>query len=131
MKNTYNVLNSKKRNAISLAAKKNTLISLAEGEEHFVNSNNDTQMRAKIDMNNNQIYNLPLPTGPKQPTTLAFTDLKYLHRNGKASMLSNLNMDNKKIINLRQPTDDTDAANKKYVDNEIEKNTTKCSSFRW
>ena len=67
-------------------------------------------------MNNNQIYNLPLPTGPKQPTTLAFTDLKYLHRNGKASMLSNLNMDNKKIINLRQPTDDTDAANKKYVD---------------
>ena len=31
-------------------------------------------------------------------------------------MANNLNMDNKKIINLRPPTSDTDAATKKYVD---------------
>ena len=31
-------------------------------------------------------------------------------------MNNNLNMNNKKIIHLLQPTDDTDAANKKYVD---------------
>ena len=96
MKNTYNVLNSKKRNAISLAAKKNTLKSLAEGEEHFVNINNETIMWAKINMNNNQIFNLPLPTGQNQPTTLAFTDNKYLPRDGTAAMLNDLNMDNKK-----------------------------------
>lgn len=96
MKNTYNVLNSKKRNAISLATKKNTLISLAEGEEHFVNINNETIMWAKINMNNNQIFNLPLPTGQNQPTTLAFTDNKYLPRDGTAAMLNDLNMDNKK-----------------------------------
>ena len=96
MKNTYNVLNSKKRNAISLAAKKNTLISLAEGEEHFVNINNETIMWAKINMNNNQIFNPPLPTGQNQPTTLAFTDNKYLPRDGIAAMLNDLNMDNKK-----------------------------------
>ena len=73
-------------------------------------------MWAKIDMNSYRISNLPLPDGPKQPTTLAFTDLKYLSRSGTAAMLNNLNMDNKEIIHLRQPTDDTDAANKKYVD---------------
>lgn len=107
MKNTYNVLNSKKRNAISLAAKNNTLISLAEGEEHFVNINNETIMWAKINMNNNQIFNLPLPTGQNQPTTLAFTDNKYLPRDGTAAMLNDLNMDNKKKINSIQPTSDT------------------------
>ena len=31
-------------------------------------------------------------------------------------MLNNLNMDNKSIIYLRPPTNDTDAATKKYVD---------------
>ena len=114
--NTYNVNNSKKRTALSLSSNKNTLISLAEGEEHFVNINNDTKMWAKIDMNNYQINNLPLPTGQKQPTTLAFPDNKYVHRDLTAAMLNDLNMNNKKIIHLRQPTDDTDAANKKYVD---------------
>ena len=111
LKNIYNVNNSKKRSAQSSSSNKNTLVSLAEGEEHFVNINNNTQMWAKIDthMNNNQ-------TEQKQPTTLTFTDNKYLHRDGTAAMTNDLNMDNKKIINLRQPTDDTDAANKKYVD---------------
>ena len=53
-------------------------------------------MWAKINMNNNQIFNLPLPTGQNQPTTLAFTDNKYLPRDGTAAMLNDLNMDNKK-----------------------------------
>ena len=34
-------------------------------------------------------------------------------------MGGNLNMNNKKIIHLRQPTSDSDAANKKYVDEAI------------
>ena len=49
-------------------------------------------------MNNNQICNLPLPTGQNQPTTLAFTDNKYLPRDGIAAMLNDLNMDNKKKL---------------------------------
>ena len=44
LKKTYYVNNSKKRNALSLSTNKNTLISLAEGEEHFVNINNETKM---------------------------------------------------------------------------------------
>ena len=74
------------------------------------------KMTGNIDMNNNRIYNLPAPTGGNQPTPLAFTDLKYLHVAGTNKMTNNLNMDNKKIINLRPPTSNTDAATKKYVD---------------
>ena len=74
------------------------------------------KMTGNIDMNNNRIYNLPAPTGGYQPTPLAFTDLKYLHVAGTNKMTNNLNMDNKKIINLRKPTSNTDAATKKYVD---------------
>ena len=74
------------------------------------------KMTGNIDVNNNRIYNLPAPTGPKQPTPLAFTDLKYLHVAGTNKMTNNLNMDNKGIIHLKPPTSDTDAATKKYVD---------------
>ena len=52
------------------------------------------KMTGNIDMNNNRIYNLPTPTGGKQPTPLAFTDLKYLHVAGTNKMTNNLNMDN-------------------------------------
>ena len=78
-----------------------------------------SKMTGNIDMNNNEILNLPAPTGPKQPTPLGFTDLKYVARDGSSTMTNNLNMDNKKIINLRPPTSDTDATNKKYVDDSI------------
>ena len=73
-------------------------------------------MTGDLDMNNNKINNLPAPTGNNQPTPLGFTDFKYLHVAGTNKMTNNLNMDNKKIINLRIPTAPTDAATKKYVD---------------
>ena len=72
-----------------------------------------------VDMNNNRIYNLPAPTGAKQPIPLALGDFKYLHVAGTNNMTNNLNMDNKKIIYLRTPTEDTDAATKKYVDDKV------------
>ena len=74
------------------------------------------KMTGNINMDNNRIYNLPAPTGANQPTPLAFTDMKYLHVAGTNKMTNNLNMDKKKIINLRTPTSNTDAATKKYVD---------------
>ena len=73
-------------------------------------------MTGNLDMNNKQINNLPFPTGSKQPIPLGFADLKYLNRDGTASMGGNLNMNNNKITNLLKPTDNTDAATKKYVD---------------
>ena len=82
----------------------------------FLDRDGSYPMESNLDMKNNQILNLPAPTGGKQPTPLAFTDLKYLHVAGTNKMTNNLNMDNKKIINLRTPTSNTDAATKKYVD---------------
>ena len=77
------------------------------------------KMTGNLDMNNNRIYNLLAPDGPKQPTPLAFTDLKYLHVTGTNSMSNNLNMNNKSIIHLKDPTNITDGANKRYVDNTL------------
>ena len=85
-------------------------------DNNFLNLDGSEKMTGNLDMNNNRILNLPAPTGGKQPTPLAFTDFKYLHVAGTNKMTNNLNMDNKKIINLRPPTSNTDAATKKYVD---------------
>ena len=76
-------------------------------------------MTGNLNMDNNRIYNLPAPDGPKQPTPLAFTDLKYLHVTGTNSMSNNLNMNNKKINHLAPPIDLNDATNKKYVDDTL------------
>ena len=73
-------------------------------------------MDGNVDMNNFRIFNLPAPTGPKQPIPLVLGDFKYLHVAGTNKMTNNLNMDNKSIIHLRPPTNDSDAATKKYVD---------------
>ncbi|CAH3179240.1 unnamed protein product [Porites evermanni] len=85
----------------------------------FLDRDGSYPMKGNLNMDNNRIFNLPAPNGSNQPTPLAFTDLKYLHVNGTNKMTNNLNMDNKKIINLRPPTSDTDATNKKYVDDSI------------
>ena len=82
----------------------------------YLKKNGTTPMTGNLNMDGKRIFNLPSPNGPKQPTPLVFTDLKYLHVAGTNKMTNNLNMDNKKIINLRPPTSNTDAATKKYVD---------------
>ena len=82
----------------------------------FLDRDGSYPMKGNLDMDNYRIYNLPAPTGPKQPIPLSLGDLKYLHVGGTNYMLNILNMNNKKIINLAPPFNDTDAATKKYVD---------------
>ena len=82
----------------------------------FLKLDGTRSMTGNLNMNNNRIYNIPTPNGNNQPTPLAYTDLAYLHVDGKNKMTNNLNMDNKSIIHLKTPTNDTDAATKKYVD---------------
>ena len=98
-----------------VATKKYVDDSKVDGSD-FLKIDGTRRMTGDLNMNNNRIFNLPAPNGGNQPTPLAFTDLKYVARDGSSTMTNNLNMDNKKIINLRQPTSDTDAATKKYVD---------------
>ena len=96
----------------------NTMLAAATKQElaGYLKKDGSDAMTGNLNMNNNEINNIPAPTGPKQPTPLAFTDLKYLHVAGTNKMTNNLNMDNKGIINLKPPTSNTDAATKKYVD---------------
>ena len=48
-------------------------------DNNFLNLDGSEKMTGNLDMNNKLILNLPAPTGGKQPTPLAFTDMKYLH----------------------------------------------------
>ena len=87
------------------------------------------KMTGNLNMDSNKIYNLPAPDGPKQPTPLVFTDLKYLHVTGTNSMSNNLNMNNKKINHLAPPRDLNDATNKKYVDDTLLLNNITMSNY--
>ena len=98
-----------------VATKKYVDDSKVDGSD-FLKIDGTRRMTGDLNMNNNRIFNLPAPTGGNQPTPLAFTDMKYLHVAGTNKMTNNLNMDNKGIIHLKPPTSDTDAATKKYVD---------------
>ena len=82
----------------------------------FLKLDGTRPMTGNLNMNNNRIYNIPNPTGSKQPIPLAYGDLAYLHVNGSNMMTNHMNMNNKKITNLQAPTNVTDAATKKYVD---------------
>ena len=82
----------------------------------FLKLDGTRQMTGDLNMNNNQIFNIPNPTGSKQPIPLAYGDLAYLHVDGSNMMTNHMNMNNKKITHLQTPTNNTDAATKKYVD---------------
>ena len=82
----------------------------------FLKLDGTRQMTGNLDMNNKRIFNIPNPTGSKQPIPLAYGDLAYLHVNGSNMMTNHLNMNNKKITHLQTPTNNTDATTKKYVD---------------
>ena len=85
----------------------------------FLKLDGTRQMTGNLDMNNKRIFNLPNPTGSKQPIPLAYGDLAYLHVNGSNTMTNHLNMNNKKIINLVAPSNNSDAVPKKYVDDSL------------
>ena len=72
-----------------------------------------------IDLNNNRIFNIPMPNGNNQPVTVIYGNSNYLKINGNIPMMGNLNMNNRKIYNLSTPTNDNDAATKKYVDDNV------------
>ena len=52
----------------------------------FLERDGSYLMKGNLDIDNNRILNLPAPTGGKQPTPLAFTDMKYLHVAGTNKM---------------------------------------------
>ena len=85
----------------------------------FLKLDGTRQMTGNLNMNDKRIFNIPNPTGSKQPIPLAYGDLAYLHVDGSNMMTNHMNMNNKKIINLVTPTNNSDATTKKYVDDNI------------
>lgn len=55
---------------------------------------------------------------------------KYLSLTG-GTMTGNININNKTITNLKTPTADTDAANKKYVDDQMAANSGSTTIITW
>ena len=119
MKSQFSIKNLKTpSNNDDAATKKYVDDSKVDGSV-FLKLDGTRQMTGNLDMNNKRIFNLPNPTGSKQPIPLAYGDLAYLHVNGSNMMTNHLNMNNKKIINLVTPTNNSDAIPKKYVDDSL------------
>ena len=90
------------------------------------------KMTNNLNMDNKKIINLRPPTASTDAATKKYVDDKtssggssgssldlsnYLKKDGTVTMTGNLNLGNKKIVGLATPTSNTDAATKKYVDN--------------
>ena len=81
-----------------------------------------------IDMQNNLITNLDLPSNPRDTTCVQFVDFriddltqkKFLKVDGSNNMTGNLNLNNNKIINLQTDYKDSKSAvNVDFMQNEI------------
>ena len=66
-------------------------------------------------MNANRIIYVADPLSSNEPVTKQYGDRNYLTNAGFV-MQDNIGMDGHTVTNLGMPTNDTDAANKKYVD---------------
>ena len=143
LKNTYNVINSKKRTKTQLDSNKASLVSYDEVRDNFLPRRQALAMDSFY-MDGHTIQHLPLPVINHQAANKQYVDSAlsekvnttqfenvtrqvlykankteldgYLKKDGSSNMTGNLNMGNKKIINLANPTDNTDAINKAYVD---------------
>ena len=119
MKSQFSITNLKTpSNNDDAATKKYVDDSKVDGSV-FLKLDGTRSMTGNLDMNNKRIFNLPNPTGSKQPIPLAYGDLAYLHVDGSNMMTNHMNMNNKKITHLQTPTNNTDATTKKYVDDSI------------
>ena len=119
MKSQYSITKLKAPSNNDDAANKKYVDDTKVDGSVFLKLDGTRQMTGNLDMNNKRIFNLPNPTGSKQPIPLAYGDLAYLHVDGSNTMTNNLNMNNKKIINLVSPTNNSDAVPKKYVDDNL------------
>ena len=68
-----------------------------------------------INMNDNRIYGLPLPTGPQQPATKKYVDDNALPLSG-GDMKGNINMSGNRIYSLPTPTGSQQPATKEYTE---------------
>ena len=99
----------------------------------YLEKDGSVAMTGSLKMNQNKIINVATPTSNTDATTKQYVDSSistavvgvagripdtsdFLKKDGSVLMTGNLNLGNKKIVGLATPTLNTDAATKKYVD---------------
>ena len=101
----------------------------------YLKRDGSNQMQGNLQMNNNQITNLPYPqlsdeAATKDYVTISMNHLPslFLDHQRKSKMLVDLQMNDKRITGLTNPPNaDDEATNKKYVDDNISKSNIKPS----
>ena len=130
MKGNLNMDNNRILNLPSPAGPKQPT-PLAFTDLKYLHVAGTNKMTNNLNMDNKKIINLRTPTASTDAATKKYVDDKtssggssgssldlsnYLKKDGTVTMTGNLNLGNKKIVGLATPTSNTDAATKKYVD---------------
>ena len=88
----------------------------------FLDDNDNIAFGANLDMEGNQVLNLPEPAEDHEPATKKYVDdLQYseLDKRGNLKIDRNININRNRIFSMRDPTKPSEGANKKYVDDTI------------
>ena len=94
----------------------------------FLKIDGTRAMTGDLDMDSHRVTDCLDPINDKDLSTKKYVDTEitkvhqnldltpFLRKDGRRAMTGNLNMDGNKIIRLASPTDNSDAANKQYID---------------
>ena len=94
----------------------------------FLKIDGTRAMTGDLDMDSHRVTDCLDPINDKDLSTKKYVDTEitkvhqnldltpFLRKDGRRAMIGNLNMDGNKIIRLASPSDNSDAANKQYID---------------
>ena len=94
---------------------------------NFLKKDGSVAMTGNLNMNEQRVKNTLDPTDEQDTVNKRYLESQlndYLKRNGQSPMTFNLNMNSDKIVNLKDisnSSNDSEAVNKKYVDNFLKK----------
>ena len=88
----------------------------------FLDENDNIAFGANVDMEGNQVLNLPEPAEDHEPATKKYVDdlqTQSMDQKGNIKFSRNINLNRNRIFSMRDPTRPSEGANKKYVDETI------------
>ena len=97
---------------------------------NFLNRQKGGMLMGSLSMNQNDLFEIPAPKYGSSAANKNYVDgeigkiasvdtTQLIKKDGSVPMAADLDMDTHKIIRLASPTDNTDAANKQYIDEEL------------
>ena len=116
LKDTYNVIHSKRQTFIERNRNRNTLVCYEDVRDVFVSRKESVfPMETYLDMGNHYIYNVKAPINNDQGVNKSYADTKLSLSGGL--MTGNLDMNNNRIYNVAQPNGDNQPATKIWSEN--------------